>query len=82
MQAVELYSRKHYIERIRPQVLRECQEKGIKRNGVLEVIKRLTRETWLSEDADFRADIEEELEELKASLLQKGNARSASDYSE
>ena len=81
MQAVGFYSQKHHIEQIQPQVFRECQKKRIKHNSVLKVIKCLIHETWLSEDADFWANIEE-LEKLKASLLQKRNACSASNYSE
>jgi hypothetical protein len=63
--AIELYSRKYYAERIKPFVLAEIQAQKVPKAKTLDVIKAKTRERWLLESEDFRADIVAELEAIK-----------------
>jgi hypothetical protein len=65
LQAVELYSRKYYEERVRSGVQTEISDRNLSRKEVLAVIKRHTQEAFEAESDEIKKEIMDELEAAK-----------------
>ncbi|OBZ68233.1 hypothetical protein A0H81_12006 [Grifola frondosa] len=67
-QAVEVYSKKYYSERVGPLVKAEIQAQGrrLSRKEILDIIKRITRTVFDAESDEVKAEITAEMEIARA----------------
>ncbi|TFY53688.1 hypothetical protein EVJ58_g9312 [Rhodofomes roseus] len=66
LKETEVYSRKYYEERIKPQVQEELSGRVVTNKERLEIIKRVTKELYDREDEDIKKEIRDEVDVLRA----------------
>ncbi|OBZ77741.1 hypothetical protein A0H81_02193 [Grifola frondosa] len=82
-QAVELYSKKYYRERIQPHVKEEMLLAGrrLTKAEILDIVKRCTRVVYDQESDDVKAEIAAELESMKTEPVEpESSTRTPKQY--
>ncbi|KAG6907522.1 hypothetical protein DXG01_008611 [Tephrocybe rancida] len=86
LQAVEIYSKQFYSEKVQPQVHSTVSIENVKATGTLNVIKNQTREAFASETPEVRAAVfalrDASKEAAKTTRNQEPEARTPSQYAE
>ncbi|KAH9840979.1 uncharacterized protein C8Q71DRAFT_890293 [Rhodofomes roseus] len=66
LKETEVYSRKYYDERIKPQVQEELSGRVVTKEERLGIIKRVTKELYDREDEEIKKEIRDEVDVLRA----------------
>ncbi|TFY57774.1 hypothetical protein EVJ58_g6820 [Rhodofomes roseus] len=81
LKETEVYSRKYYEERIKPQVQEELSGRVVTKEERLGIIKRVTKELYDREDEEIKKEIRDEVDVLRAARGTPGK-RGASEGAE
>ncbi|KAH9836853.1 uncharacterized protein C8Q71DRAFT_858050 [Rhodofomes roseus] len=82
LQPTEVYSRKYYKDRVKPLVDDALKSGNYDKPARLNLIKRLTRETYEGEDPDIKAEVEAEVLAAKQELTESGDEGGDGDNEE